>query len=187
MTSPSRERHTRAVSPLARWRRLSAWLNLQKQILLLSCSVGLEHGIVSNHPQGSQSTIRATNLIKLVVFPTYLQNLTLLTYLLMELSPPWGAINWAATHELPSSSWNPNVQYRLHKSPPLVPILSHINPIHTIPPYLSQIHANIVYPPTSRSSQWSLSFWLSHRYPICIPLHPHSCYMPRPSHPPWLQ
>jgi hypothetical protein len=27
-------------------------------------------------------------------------------------------------------------------------------------------------PPTSWSSQWSLSFWLSHQYPICIPLLP---------------
>jgi hypothetical protein len=24
----------------------------------------------------------------------------------------------------------------------------------------------------------SLSFWISHQYPICIPLLPHSCYMP---------
>jgi hypothetical protein len=37
--------------------------------------------------------------------------------------------------------------------------------------------------PISWSSEWSLSIWLSHRYPICIPLLPHSCYMPRPSHP----
>jgi hypothetical protein len=29
----------------------------------------------------------------------------------------------------------------------------------------------------------SLSFWLSHQYPICIPLLPHSCSIPRPSHP----
>jgi hypothetical protein len=35
------------------------------------------------------------------------------------------------------------------------------------------------------SSQWSLTFWLPHQYPICIPLLPHSCYMPRPYHPPW--
>jgi hypothetical protein len=38
----------------------------------------------------------------------------------------------------------------------------------------------------SWSSQWSLSFWLSHQYPIRIALLPHSCYMPRPSHPSWL-
>jgi hypothetical protein len=34
----------------------------------------------------------------------------------------------------------------------------------------------------SWSSQWSLSFWLYHHYPICIPILPHSCYMPHPSH-----
>jgi hypothetical protein len=51
------------------------------------------------------------------------------TYLLTELSPSWGTINWAATQELPSISWNPKVQYRIHNSPPLVPILSHMNPI----------------------------------------------------------
>jgi hypothetical protein len=31
-----------------------------------------------------------------------------------------------------------------------------------------------------------LSFWLSHQYPICIPRRPPSCYIPCPSHPPWL-
>jgi hypothetical protein len=88
-------------------------------------------------------------------------------HLLMDPSPSWGAINWAATQELPSISWNPKVQYRVRKSPPLLPILSHINPIHTIPSYLSKIHPDIVHPPTSRSSQWSPSFCVSH--PFCVP------------------
>jgi hypothetical protein len=56
----------------------------------------------------------------------------LFTYLLTELSPSRGAINLAATRELPNISWNPRVQYRIHKNPPLVPILSPINPSHTI-------------------------------------------------------
>jgi hypothetical protein len=60
----------------------------------------------------------------------------------------------------------------LHKSRPLVPILSQINPVNTILSYLSKIDLNIIHPPTSWSSFWSLSFWLSHQHPICIRLIP---------------
>jgi hypothetical protein len=55
------------------------------------------------------------------------------------------------------------------QGPSTGPIVSQINPIYTI---LSKIHFNIVHSPTFWSSQWSLSLWLSHQYPICIPLIP---------------
>jgi hypothetical protein len=59
------------------------------------------------------------------------------TYLLTELSPSWEATNCAATQELPSILWSPKVHHRVHKSPPLVPVLSQIDPVHTIPFSLS--------------------------------------------------
>jgi hypothetical protein len=40
------------------------------------------------------------------------------------------------------------------------------------PSYLFKIYFNIVHPPTSWSSWWSLSFSLSHQYSICTPLLP---------------
>jgi hypothetical protein len=36
------------------------------------------------------------------------------------------------------------------------------------PNNLSKIYFSIFHPPTYWSSQWFLSFWLSHQYPVCI-------------------
>jgi hypothetical protein len=83
------------------------------------------------------------NLFRIFLTPCYYLTLNIhksrLTHSLMEPSPSWEPDNCAATQELPSVLWNPKVHYRPHKSPPLVSILSQIDPIPTIPSYLRSI------------------------------------------------
>jgi hypothetical protein len=81
----------------------------------------------------------------------------------MELRLSWEAASCAATQEFPNILWNPKVHYGVEKSPPLVPIVCHINPVYTISSYLSKIHLHIIHAPMTWSSKWSLSSRHSHQ------------------------
>ena len=63
------------------------------------------------------------------------------------------------------------------KRPPLVPILSHRNPVHASTSHILKTHFNITLPSMPRSSKWSL--FLTSPYPkpcvhlLCLPHVPH--------------
>jgi hypothetical protein len=62
----------------------------------------------------------------------------------MELSHFSEADSCSATQEISKILRNPKVHYGVHKSPPLLHILSEINAIHTLPSYFFKINFNIV-------------------------------------------
>jgi hypothetical protein len=56
--------------------------------------------------------------------------------------------------------------YRVHKRPPLDPMLSQLNPVRPIDRYLPEVHLKVILPPTPRSSQWSLTFGSPNQNPV---------------------
>jgi hypothetical protein len=58
----------------------------------------------------------------------------------MELRTTQEITRREATEELPSILWNPHSHYHIHKSPPLVPVLSQANSVHSTPSYLYNLY-----------------------------------------------
>jgi hypothetical protein len=77
------------------------------------------------------------------------------------------------------------IHHRVHKSPLLGPILSQLNPVRPIHPYLPKVRLNVILPPTPRFSQWSLTFGPPNQNPVNTSPLSHACHMSRPPHPPW--
>ena len=115
--------------------------------------------------------------------PRILWNLKVLTYLLTystEQRPSWEANKSAASQQIPRILRNLKVDYRVHKRPPPVPILSQLDPVHTPTSHFLKIHFNTTLPSVPGSPQWSLSHRFPHQNPVhASPLH-HWWHMPRP-------
>ena len=100
----------------------------------------------------------------------------------MEQSPSWKANRFSVSQEIPRTLWNPDVQYRIHKYPPPVPILSQLDTVHTPTSHFLKVHLNIILPYMPGSPKWSISLRFLHQNPVYASPLPHTRYMTRLSH-----
>jgi hypothetical protein len=98
----------------------------------------------------------------------------------MGKSSSWEVNSHSASHEIPCLLCNLKVHNCIHMAPTLIPILSHMHPVHTLPTYFYMIHSNIIFPSMPRNSKWSLPFMLSNKNIVSISHLSHLCYMPHP-------
>ena len=98
-----------------------------------------------------------------------------------EQNPSRQANSSLTSQQIPRILSKPKDHYRAHKSPPHVPILSQINPVH-IQRISFKINFNSILPSTSRFTKWLPSLRFSHRNHTHNSPLPHTCHTPHPCH-----
>jgi hypothetical protein len=74
--------------------------------------------------------------------------------------------NWVTVgQEIPRILWNLMFQHSIRNSPPLLPILCHMNPVHTLTSCFFKAHNDIILSSMLRSSTQSLPFCFPTKIP----------------------
>ena len=97
----------------------------------------------------------------------------------------WEANRSSATQETLRILWNPKVHYRIHKSPPLVPILSHIDSVHASPHHFLDIHFNNISQSILGLPRGLFFLRYLRQNPVRTCSVSHTFHVPSPSHYSW--
>jgi len=96
----------------------------------------------------------------------------------MKYGPSWSSYRSPNIQQISRILWTSNVHDGVHKSPPLVSILSQTYTVHAFIFSINNIYFNIIIPPTSRFSRVLPTNSLR----ISLLLKHAACHMPCPSH-----
>jgi hypothetical protein len=107
-----------------------------------------------------------------------------LAHLVRACAPECSALS---CHAIQLNPWrqNPKVHHRIHNSPPTIPILSQVNPLHSPPPpaNLPKVHFDPIYDLVLQVVSFLRA--LPHQNTVHVSPLSHACHMPRPPHSPW--
>lgn len=77
--------------------------------------------------------------------------------------------------KIPRIWWNSMADSRIKKGPPLVLIMSQVNPLQSLQTYFYTIHIGTILPPITTDLKWSPSFRFTHWNYVRISFLSHTC------------
>lgn len=132
------------------------WCLIFPEQFIGTCTI---QGIIFHY--GTQNYITFLQCSLMLLCSLHLTSSFLIQQFCMSVShreSPWEAIGSWACNKILSMLLNPNVNYCVHKSMPLIPVLARwLHPVYDFQSYVIKIHCKIIVPVMPRCSKWSIS------------------------------